>query len=260
MPSHRRLGAVVSLMFAAAVAVAGCHQPVPVPTFPDETAAPPPAGSVPVGSIELFRGFDDLDLGEFANVQAEGINGDPAGYCGRVCAVDAGPGHESAARFVLHPGDTAAGGERAELRVSDVGDTAPGDERWYEFALMFEDFPPPEGATSGGHMIVMQWHTGSGSPLLTLNVDAAGNFTVGERWDDPTVIGPVDEGVWHDYVVHVVFSTGDDGLVEVYRDGEKVAQRNQATHRDGDNYLKLGIYQGDSALRSLLYDDLRITS
>jgi hypothetical protein len=238
----------------------------PVTTKPPVTTTDPPRKGVPVGSRLLFNGdFNTGDLSQYANVQAEGVNSNPDGVCegadGRVCVVNGGPGHETAARFELRPGDEAAGGERAELRVGDEGETAPGDERWYSFDLMFEDFPPPTGRNSGGHMIVMQWHTGSGSPLLTLNVDAAGNFTIGERWDNPDIIGPIDEGVWHSYVVHVRFSRGGDGLIEVYRDGVKVATRNQATHKDNDNYLKLGIYRGgEDFTQSLLYDGLRITA
>ena len=266
---NRRLLALVAA--APLVLLPACKPLGPAPgndspgstSTPSSTSAPSNGESAVPASAELiFDGdFDTGDLSQYSSVQAEGVNDPVDSECAggdRVCVVNAGPGHETAARFRVSPGDEAAGGERAELILPDEADVAPGDERWYSFDLNFTDFPGPEDADSGGHLIVMQWHTGSGSPLLTLNVDGEGNFTVGERWDDPAIIGPLDAGTWHHYDVRVEFSSGDDGLVEVYKNGELVATRNQATHNSDSNYVKLGIYQGESAERELMYDGVQV--
>lgn len=255
---------ILASTFAALllVPVAACDF-APNPPAKTPGAEQPSGGNVAVGETLVFDGdFDTGDLSQYSNVQAEGINGSPDDYCGRVCVVNDGAGHETAAKFILQPGDDAGngdpGGNRTELRVGDAGDVVSGDERWYEFALKFdESFTAPDS----DWFIVMQWHAGDGSPPLTLSVDSDGTLQfTNNRTGDVTPIGEINPGVWTNYVVHVQFSEGDDGVAEAWVNGTKTATHTTPNMASGSNYLKLGMYSGGIDNEEVLfYDDLQIT-
>ena len=207
------------------------------------------------------------DLSSFVNLQTRDRNNDPGDYCTySACVVRDDPDRPGAVRFEVRPGDVPdfGGGERTEVRFPSSADVEEGDERFYEFDLKFEDYPPPEGINGGSHSIVMQWHPGDVGPVFHLGVDGTGNFIVGHRWsEDKKVIGPIDEGRWHSYVVHVKHSrSSGSGFLEIWRDGELVVPRHsRATMDSSSSYLKMGIYRGEESFnQSLLYDNVRITA
>ena len=132
--------------------------------------------------------------------------------------VDDGPGHPTAARFEVRDGDTPVdSGERSEVRAEDRFDVSDGDERWYSFSLKFDKgFSNP-----GGWCIPMQWHGADedgdatdGSPQLNLECGEDGNLylKVGDKTE--LLVGPLDPGVWHSYVIHVKFSNDPDVAFE----------------------------------------------
>jgi hypothetical protein len=73
---------------------------------------------------------------------------------------------------------------------------------------------------------------------------------------------PIDKGEWVDWVLHVVYSPTDSGLVELYKDGELVFHQIRRTLALGTTvgpYDRFGIYHGvdETGLRELIYDEIR---
>lgn len=233
------------------------------PTPPPPT--PPPVG----GTLKLTGNFDTGNFTQYGNCQWFNKNGSCGASDPHMAAVvDGGPGHPTAARFEVRSGDVPpfGGGERSEVRVRSAdGDVVEGDERWYEFSIKVDsDFQPCPGPTSGGHCIVMQWHPGSGSPIFHLSVDTANNLIIGHRWDsNKIVMGALDPGNWHHYVLHVKHSnSASTGFVEAWRDGvQTIPQTPRATLSSASSYVKLGLYRNSESFTQVIwYDDVRITA
>ena len=183
---------------------------------------------------------------------------------------DGGPGHPTAGRFEVRDGDTPVDdGERSEAKTADRYDVFDGDERWYSFSMKFDELP----SEFGRWCIPMQWHgadddgnASSGSPQLNLECSADGNLylKVGDKTD--LLVGSLDLGVWHSYVIHVKFS--EDPAVafqEVTRDGQVVVPRTQLKKANLDTpraYLKIGMYRDPDASGTTVvwFDDLTISS
>ena len=185
---------------------------------------------------------------------------------------DGGPGHPTAGRFEVRDGDTPVDdGERSEAKTEDRYDVFDGDERWYSFSMKFEELPSP--SDFGKWCIPMQWHgaddegdASGGSPQLNLECSPDGNLylKVGDKTD--LLVGSLDPGVWHSYVIHVKFS--EDPAVafqEVTRDGQvvvpktRLAQANLNTPRA---YVKIGMYRDPDASGTTVvwFDDLTIST
>ncbi len=154
--------------------------------------------------------------------------------------------------------------------------TAPvGSERWYGFSIFI---PADWVANRRKDEVVAQWHASpdrdKGEPWRSppLAVRTKGNgWEVTCIWDSkplsiPRVEGSttiwrgnIAKGRWTDWVFHVRWSYGDDGLVEVWKNGELLK------HREGPNcyndkgglYFKWGIYH-TLENRVLYNDELRI--
>ncbi|OKL39548.1 hypothetical protein A3841_00950 [Pontibacter flavimaris] len=147
-----------------------------------------------------------------------------------------------AGRFELRDSDAeASGGTRAEFIFPD--DTRA-KEGWYSFAGYF---PAADYADERSRDIITQWHQGggSGSPHTVLVVES-GEFImhVGEA---RLSLGKMTKDVWHNFVIHMVHSTGSDGLIEVWLNDKKVASRSGATIKSGFDLprWKVGIYKWD---------------
>ncbi len=220
--------------------------------------SPPPAAprSGPLGGAVLFRGdFDTGDASQFRNVQsAPGRvtvgTGNPAPFEGS---------HRG--RFEVHPGDEAAGGNRAEVTGPSFDE---GSERWIRQAI----YVPTGTATESGWRLVMQFHSyGGGSPPLALFLDAGArpSFELGHGdsstfdWNGPAI----QRNRWYDVALHVRFSSNPSvGFVEVYLDGRRQTltngrtRRYRATSEAGGAYYKTGIYRSDSiAQTDVVYHD-----
>lgn len=226
-------------------------------------------GVVPVGSTVVFTGdYDSGDLGQWGTCQWRDYNDscadwDQGTYSARVVAD--GPEHATAARFEVRDGDVPpfGGGERAEVSAGDSRGAAvrEGDERWYEFSMKFDE---SSQNPDGGWFIPMQWHAGSGSPPLALEVTGDGvlefaNNRTGKR----TTIGDIQRGTWVDYVLHVKFSTGSGALAEASVDGvQQPGVHREPNLASDSNYLKMGIYRdGDDNGTAVVWQDgLRVTA
>lgn len=154
------------------------------------------------------------------------------------------------------------GGTRSE--ISSWPPEPRGAERWYGISTYLQDWVPDAAADS-----ILQWHQGwdppSGSPplaVLTRRIPGTSSFGyyLHREWtptpgstlqiDERPLGGSGVADTWVDWVVHVRWSTTNSGLIEVWRDGQKVATINGSTddypnpdHLDQSNYLKFGIYK-----------------
>ena len=81
-------------------------------------------------------------------------------------------------------------------------------------------------------------------------------------------IGPQELGVWTDFVIRFLFSHEDDGITQVWRDGELVVDRvGMPNHYNNERgpYLKVGFYKAgwlnnktDVSTRTVYFDAIRV--
>jgi uncharacterized protein (TIGR03382 family) len=153
-------------------------------------------------------------------------------------------GAKYALQATVQPGDMIYGGARAELDYE--GDSPQeGDERYYRWQSYFPtDFQP-----ANYWQLFTQWHqyVSGGSPPLAMmvwgNVIQIGNENSQYFWSTP-----FEMGVWHDFIVHVIWSVDSSvGGVEVWYDGAHVLPfTNDATLFPNDTiYVKQGLYRKD---------------
>lgn len=196
------------------------------------------------------------------------------------CTIDitAAPDGNPAARF------QADNGARCEIvpRVfsgflGDLKREPFGTDRWYSFRVFLGE----PWKRSGGNEVLAQWHStrdkfvgdtrGRGPPLALRVIDDY--FRISFGWDKnfrstkkslaryTLWYGPVITGRWVEWTVRARWSYEDDGIMQIWRDGELIVDR------DGPNtyndlrgvYLKIGSYHPREP-RSILFDDVRIGS
>lgn len=173
----------------------------------------------------------------------------------RIRIVDA-PGLPAGCKAVRFAVPRAPDSFRAEISLPHE----PGfHERWYGERILVPKewvFDPVRAAD-----IVMQWHAipGNGKPtnpnleISVLNT----NWHVRQTFGDPpdnkkgwqaNVGGPVRPGEWVSWVVHAKWSPGDDGLIQIWKDGQLVVERKgmnvySTIGVDYTPYFKTGIYR-----------------
>jgi hypothetical protein len=155
----------------------------------------------------------------------------------------------SALRVELHTSDFASNGNRDEL-VRNVAETE-GMDRYYAWSTMFDASYPIENTWQ----VFTQWHHSGccGSPPLEFDVHGQ---TLALSRNPPNNTGtvalwttPLVRGVWHDFVMHVVWSSNPDlGFIELWYDGQKVIDGKavQTLFPGMVNYLKQGLYRDSS--------------
>jgi hypothetical protein len=169
------------------------------------------------------------------------------------------------ARFELRSGDPETnGGTRAELSFP----LATSLNRWYSYALYA---PSAQYKYDDDDEVLSQWHQGGGeTPALCIRVREDRLYIrILGTWVD---LGVFEKDKWQAYVMHIIHSSGSDGLIEFWRNGVKIMNRtgpNMYSLSDDDfhyPYLKMGIYKSDwngssttsTSVRVLYYDDIKI--
>ena len=159
-----------------------------------------------------------------------------------------------------------------------------GKEYWYGFSI----FLPTDYVPDNVWEIVAQWH---GVPDFKIGEDwrnpvtalstTDGKWGLVSRWDakENTFqggkrsyggthkydLGPYRTGAWTDWVVHVKWSYGPDGFLDVWKNAEKVIEQkgpNAFNDKKGP-YFKMGLYKGwknpsrpsDAISQRVLYHD-----
>ena len=149
-----------------------------------------------------------------------------------------------------------------------------GDEAWFGFSIYIPgDWINDAAYTPGGGEILFQLHeqpdynnwSKNRTSFLRL-IAEAGNFRwityasacsasdacwtavprMGGKADGQMdYIGPMKKGGWTDWVIHAKWSYGSDGLLEIWRDGNKVATKlgPNAYKTMQPGFVKMGIYK-----------------
>ncbi len=159
-----------------------------------------------------------------------------------------------------------------------------GKEYWYGFSILLPDDYVPDRIWE----IAAQWHgvpdfdIGDNwrNPVMALST-TNGHWDWVSRWDAKRNtfesgkreyggtknydLGPYQTGVWTDWVVHVKWSYRPDGVLQVWKNGEKVIDQdgpNTFNDKDGP-FFKMGLYKGwsdpkrpsDKVSKRVLYHD-----
>jgi hypothetical protein len=181
-------------------------------------------------------------------------------------------GGSRAVRMRLRDGDVqGTSGTRVELQTKDRYTTALRQDYWYGWSI----FLPADWALDPDDTkVVHQWHTASGqpggNPIVGLRIKGS-SWTITTEKDaegDATTVAttPARRGVWTDFVMHLRWSPGSDGLVEVWKDGVKwyaAAGANMAAGTTLPPYQKFGMYgsfTGAVSERVLYYDSLKVAT
>ena len=167
-----------------------------------------------------------------------------------------------AARFEVKPGDHWAGlmgGERAEV-LKGMGETA-GQESYWAWSTYF-----PKSFVSdptAGFQMFTQWHSTSNTNVsgvtfqvdkerLVVRVAGGANPTAWRGYD----LGPLVRGAWQDFIVHVRWSPGPDGIVDVWRNGRAVAHATAPNIGIGlGTYVKQGFYRPPEQTTTVILAD-----
>lgn len=172
----------------------------------------------------------------------------------RIRIVDA-PGLEKGCKAVRFFVPRAPDSFRAEISLPHENGF---QERWYGGRILV----PSDWVTDPGRAqdIVMQWHAipGNGKatyPNLAISIGNTNWFitqSFGEAKGQPSrprikLEDPVKPGTWVSWVVHAKWSPKEDGVLEIWKDGKRVADL-KGPNVYGDigleytPYLKTGIY------------------
>jgi len=171
-----------------------------------------------------------------------------------------------AIKVTLAPND-ASPKDRAELVLhAPPGGSGPGDERYYGFSALI----PVDFRTGDENFFILaQWHgNDSDLPPLTVHYREGEVLLKGNRQRGLIWRGGVEKGRWFDLVFHVKWSSGEDGLLEAWKDGEKiVALRGRTCNgeeaenfKGSDIFVKFGGYRGRDVdtVQTVYLDEYRI--
>jgi hypothetical protein len=172
-------------------------------------------------------------------------------------------------KFELRYGDprSTKSGRRSEILFPEINEK----ERWYGFSVFF----PSDGYQDDEDSeIITQWHNCCGTPTLSLrNTNGRLNLRVGNdrrlkgRYWNNFDFGPVPKDQWMRFVFHIIHADGEEGLVEVWRDGEKLVSHQGPNMEIGNDLprWKLGIYKSTwdekatkVSLRKIYFDFIKL--
>jgi len=180
-------------------------------------------------------------------------------------------------RYELRNTDADVFGSKRTEAARASNDEPTLAERWYGMSYYLPNEYVPDTAPE----LLTQWQSLKGvSPPLAIWTKA-GKWAIDQKFNLATdlntlktvntVIGDCETARWTDFVVHVKWSIGSDGLVEVWKDGVKVFTKSGPNTYFGistGNYMKTGIYKwpwahtesysSNTTKRVIYIDDVRI--
>jgi hypothetical protein len=175
------------------------------------------------------------------------------------------------AKFILNKTDAIVGGsKRTEAVLEWV--TPPKYERWYGMSM----FLPNSYIADPAEEQLFQWHSQASVDLdgvSSLNSPMAmytrnGRWEFGMKFGGKIDLGAYEKNAWTDWVVHVKWSHESDGLVEIWKNGKLVVQKNGRNnyHDLKGHFFKIGIYkygwlqgyESNTTSRTIYYDDVKI--
>ena len=197
-----------------------------------------------------------------------------------------------AAKTTVHDGDEFrdTGGERIDLVRPLRQETVEveGRDFWYAWSTMFSEdwqsLTPPDD-----WMVIINWHSTYDDvcQLLQIEMDSdnalsakmlTGNITGYECFSGPgtayqhteTIVDKITPGKWNDFIIHVHWTTSENGIVEIWHklegetaftkvmdlSGVPTLQHEGDPERYRAPYLKLAHYRSSSQTHtSVLYHD-----
>src|SRR5437660_1689051 len=176
-----------------------------------------------------------------------------------------GPGRDgpTAVQLTTQPGDINIAGsgsnERADLVLARSSTYCnQGQDEWWAHSLMSPPgYVPPPVASVWNWGALFDFHNsspGGGQPNFMvyatptgLELHMAGGPNTVNLPSDPgyysIAIGPITKNVWYDFVYHVKWSSGADGLFQAWLNGQQVMNYSGANLYVGQScYLKIANY------------------
>ena len=179
-------------------------------------------------------------------------------------ATNAGPGVDvpTAAVLTTDPGDSNIAGsgtnERTDLTLGPSSSYCnQGQEEWWAHSVIFPPsyVMPPQSAGWNWGVVFDFHHTGStGQPNFEiasvptgLELNVSGGPTIVNGPTDPgyysVTIGVVTPNVWYNFMYHIKWSSGSDGLFQAWLNGQQVMSYSGPNLYVGEScYLKLANY------------------
>jgi hypothetical protein len=239
-----------------------------------DSAAPPVDGGAALIFVGDFEAPGDFEYGGTYSQYSNNVD-----TCehDKTCTTDSlaivtSPvrGGSRAVRVTLKAGDVQdTSGTRAEIQTGSHYDTTLEEDFWYGWSIQV----PVEWETGTDQKIVHQWHTGGnnpgGSPIIGLRI-VGGAWRITREFEEGDTItvwqgGPVDKGVWTDWVMHIRWSPSTTGHFTAWMNGTQIhtedGQNMNAGTTTGEHYQKLGMYgsfSGPVTERTLYYDEVRV--
>src|SRR6266480_851823 len=181
----------------------------------------------------------------------------------RATIVSPGRDGPTAVQLITQPGDINIAGsganERTDLTLSTSSTYCnQGQDEWWAHSLMFPPgYVPPPVASVWNWGALFDFHNsaaGGGQPNFMvyaaptgLELHMAGGPNTVNLPSDPgyysIAIGPITKNVWYDFVYHVKWSSGSDGLFQAWLNGRQVMNYSGPNLYVGQScYLKLANY------------------
>jgi hypothetical protein len=241
---------------------------------PDKVRTKPPALIATKDNLifeSLFEnpqsGWNSWQGGDWNGVEASNANSITR-------STDQFRGGKYSSKFVLNIGDAVIRNnkQRAELTDWDGRMIEVRSERWYGLSI----FLPESYVSDPCEEQLFQWHGVNTVDLDGVNMSNSpiamytknGRWEFGIRFADKFDLGVYDKNRWTDWVLHIKFSPSSDGLVEIWKNGQKIlTTTGKNTYNDVvGNYFKIGIYKygwadgyfSNTVSRTLYYDEIRI--
>jgi len=181
----------------------------------------------------------------------------------RATIVSPGRDGPTAVQLITQPGDINIAGsganERTDLELAPSSTYCnQGQDEWWAHSLMFPPgYVPPPVASVWNWGALFDFHNsaaGGGQPNFMvyaaptgLELHMAGGPNTVNLPTDPgyysIAIGPITKNVWYDFVYHVKWSSGADGLFQAWLNGQQVMNYSGANLYVGQScYLKIANY------------------
>lgn len=279
IPFARALAIAATFPLLAAVKCGSVRIPTNFPSSggggqqPSQDAPPPPA---PGGPVQQFS--DDFDGGALSKKWgAEAVD------WSRLQVVS-NPTRRGSGAFkcTVHPGDVAAGKNRAEIFLHN--NDPLNSEAWYRWSVMIPtDYVDRAGSDS--FQIIGQFHdqpdTSRGQtwdnyphhpPMIAMHygADKTGSgfgLVYGAEPNHKRVaMKYIEKGRWYDVKMHIRWSQSNDGFLECWLNGEPWTPFNGKDHKvyganmynNAPAYLKLGLYRGSgfTTANTVYYDEV----
>jgi hypothetical protein len=230
---------------------AGCSRSVPSGAPAPEPPAHTPEQSLRANPIPLADGFESDSVASF---WLPGDYGTGLYEPGAVAiSTDYARAGTHSARITVKEGDVEQRGddgrrvERAELDSGHY--PLLGRDMWYGFSFLL----PPGFPIVDNRLVLASWKQSDveGSPLIgqrfragrhSLTIRPPGAGGGGTSYTLPDI----RLGRWNDMVYHVRYSTGKDGMIEVWMNGKRVVSYRSPTASDAGAdrfYNKVGLYR-----------------